>query len=303
MSKDLIFSIVTPTCNSEKYLAETIESVISQTGNFRIEYIVVDNCSVDSTLEIIRKYQNDLQSGMRPVNCNEVKLYLISVNDTNMYQAINKGLSQANGDIFAWINSDDIYLSGSFNGIEKIFRKYQEVEWVKGITSYINHDSTIYKIGKCNLYAQELITQGLYGPVLNFIQQDSVFWRRSLWEVVDGLDESFSLAGDFDLWRRFAKQTNLYSFNAYVSCFRKTRHQKSENIDEYWKEVNEYDDIVRSAKTLRKRLTGYKNSGVTSFLSSLFDPQPVHTYQLFTVSNHGQIELHSGSYKQLQNIL
>lgn len=303
MSKDLVFSIVTPTRNSEKYISEAIESVISQAGDFCIEYLIVDNCSNDATVDIIRRYQKELQSGVRPLNCNGVNLYFISEKDTGMYDAISKGFSQVKGDICAWINSDDIYLNGCFNGIDKIFKEYSDVRWVKGITSYINKDSTIFSIGKCNLYAQEWIVQGLYGPVLGFIQQDSVFWRRDLWNAVDGVNTKLNLAGDYDLWRRFAKLSPLYSFNAYLSCFRKVSNQKSENLDEYWKEIDDIDDIITSNQKIKKRALKYENKRKTYPRVGLIKSVYIHQYHLITVDSDGRLELQNGNYECLQKYL
>ena len=303
MNRDLVFSIVTPACNSEKYIAETIESVISQSGDFCIEYIVVDKCSSDRTGEIVKSYQQDLQSGIRPLHCKNVKIIYISENDSGMYDAINKGFSFASGDICAWINSDDIYLNGCFHGIDKIFKEYKNVRWVKGITSYINKDSTIYRTGKCNLYSKEWINQGLYGPVLGFIQQDSVFWRRDLWDAVDGINANLRLAGDYDLWRRFAEFSPLYSYNAYVSCFRKVSNQKSENMGEYWKEIDDIEYLKSSNRKLRKRVINYKSKRKNNLGSRSFKSVFKHRYHLISVDSDGKLELHDGEYEVLLKYL
>lgn len=303
MKESTLFSIVTPSYNSEKYIAETIESVISQSGDFSIEYIIVDNCSTDNTGEIVRSYQNELQAGVRPLNCKSVKIIFISESDEGMYDAIRKGFSVATGKISAWINSDDIYLNGSFNLIDKVLRKFPDVRWVKGITSYITSSSTIYSVGKCNLYSRELIKEGVYGPVLNFIQQDSVFWIGELWEEAGGIDPSFKLAGDYDLWRRFANFSPLYSVNAYVSCFRKVHKQKSEQLVNYWKEIENIEDIKSSNKKLCNRIKKFEKKRIHNPLSRLFRPVSQHIYHLIQLKSNGALELHDGEYEDLQNYL
>jgi len=184
----LKFSIITPSFNSQRFIKETIQSVVNQKGNFNIEYIIVDSCSTDNTRAIIEKYQRALESDTMPINCIGVTVELISESDFGMYDAIKKGFAHATGDLFAWINSDDIYLQGSFNIIQRTFEKYPQIMWLKGITSYINEESVMFASGKCNLYHQELIKRGLYGTVLYFIQQDSVFWRSDLWHRSGGLE-------------------------------------------------------------------------------------------------------------------
>ncbi len=233
------FSIVTPSYNSQRFIGETIESVIGQKGNFHIEYIIVDACSTDRTPEIVKAYQQSLLTGERPIFCGHVTIKFLSGKDAGMYEAINKGFAQATGDIYAWINSDDVYQPGAFDVICKTFSQFPQIRWLKGITSYFDESSTLFASGKCNIYNRQLIAKGLYGPVLHFIQQDSVFWSASLWHESGGADESLSLAGDYFLWIEFSKYTPLYSLNAHTSCFRSVAGQKSENIQAYFCEISD----------------------------------------------------------------
>lgn len=242
-------SIVTPSNNSEKFIAEAIESVISQKGDFEIEYFIIDNCSKDRTLDIIKRYEGLLEQGLYTIKCSKVNLKCFSERDKGMYDAINKGFSMATGDIFAWINADDFYLPGAFNIVAKVFQKYTEIKWLKGITSYINESSTIYKTGKCFLYNQQWIEEGVYGREAYFIQQDSVFWRSDLWKTVGKIDADLKLAGDYYLWKGFAKQTPLFTVKAYLSCFRKVEGQLSQNFEAY---IRECEKINGSLEDLKK---------------------------------------------------
>ena len=237
------FTIVTPSYNSERYIRETIESVIKQRGEFSIEYIVHDNQSTDRTCNIVREYQELLAAGKIAIHCHGVQLHLYSEQDSGMYDAIKNGFARATGDVYAWINSDDIYLPGAFDAVQQTLKKFPEISWLKGITSYINENSTIYAVGNCNLYRQDLIRSGMYGPVLHFIQQDSVFWRADLWQKSGGIDAKFTLAGDYFLWNSFAELAPLYSLKASVSCFRKVPNQKSADIKAYFREIEKYSPL------------------------------------------------------------
>lgn len=203
----------------------------------------MDGGSIDGTQEIVRDYQKILAENLYPLKCKSVDIYWFSEKDDGMYDAIKKGFARATGDIYAWINSDDIYLPGAFDVVNKTLGKYSEISWLKGITSYINENSTIYSVGECSLYRQDFIKAGLYGPVLHFIQQDSVFWRADLWQKSGGVNAKLSLAGDYFLWKSFSDLAPLYSLNAYVSCFRKTPNQKSADIKAYFREIEKYSPL------------------------------------------------------------
>lgn len=249
--KSMKFSIVTPTFNSSKYLHETIQSVLSQEGNFSIEYILIDNCSTDDTMNIIRYFEELISRGKFIKDRHEVTIKLHSEPDNSMYSAINKGFSVATGDIYAWINSDDIYLPNAFQTVYSVFKKYPFIKWMKGITSYINSDSKMIKEGKCFLYNTKYIQKGAYGREWTFIQQDSVFWKPSLWEKVGGVDDSLNLAGDYKLWIDFSNYADLVSVNHKLSCFRMHENQLSNNFERYKKEMSKISsmDILFNFKT------------------------------------------------------
>src|SRR5262245_64241146 len=96
---DVKISVITACRNSERTISETIESVLTQTHR-DVEYIVFDGASADSTFEIIQRYADRIQR-------------MISEPDRGVYDAMNKGLAVASGDVIAFLNSDDIYVHSS----------------------------------------------------------------------------------------------------------------------------------------------------------------------------------------------
>src|SRR6476660_7135206 len=103
----LKLTIITPSFNQGRFLEETIRSVLSQ-GYESLEYMVIDGGSTDESVSIIRRYEDRLA-------------YWVSEKDRGQVHAINKGLEKDTGDICAFLNSDDVYLPGTFNDVMKYF--------------------------------------------------------------------------------------------------------------------------------------------------------------------------------------
>lgn len=197
-------SIVTPNYNQAKYLEETILSVLNQ-GYPNLEYIIIDGGSTDGSVEIIKKYEDHLS-------------YWESMPDKGMYDAIQKGFTRSTGEIMAWINSDDMYQSKSFFTVAEIFDKFEQVNWLLGFPSVYDAQG---RIVECPHTMRQWSKYDVYIGQYRWIQQESVFWRRSLWEKSGSkIDISLKYAGDFELWNRFFRFDQLYVTTAILSGFR-----------------------------------------------------------------------------------
>lgn len=252
------FSIITPVYNGEKYIGETIESIFSQEGNFEIEYIIIDGDSTDKTIEIIKKYAE------------KHTIKWISEKDNGMYDAINKGFSMATGDIYAWINSDDVYLPNSFQTIIKTLEKYPKINWLKGVTLISDKDLNTIKTLPCYIFNQKWIQRGVYGRNTYFIHQDSVFWKKELWNKVSGINEKYKLAGDYDLWIKFAKFSTLWSINQSISRFRERSGQLSEDMEDYRNEQKEIQSEKKDIFTFKIKLFFWLKTKTPNSLEFLF---------------------------------
>src|SRR3989338_10633474 len=146
------FSIITPVYNGEKNIAETIESILSQEGDFEIEYIIQDGGSTDSTIKIVESYADRVNTGQYPIRCNKVSIRYSSEKDGGMYDAIEKGFARSSGDVMAYINADDKYLPQAFATVAAILIQYSEIDWVKGINTTSNESSRIIAQVSCFLY-------------------------------------------------------------------------------------------------------------------------------------------------------
>lgn len=222
-------SIITPCLNAEEFIAKTIESIISQAGNFEIEYIIMDGKSIDKTLDIVKSYKEKIDLNQYGIQCDGVKIHVYSEEDQGMYTALNKGFKKATGDILAYLNSDDIYLPGCLANILSIFQKYPEILWLKGISSTIDCHDQLIRSSEFQMYIQKWINEGKYGKEWYFITQESVFWRPLLWKMSGGFNEQLKFAGDYQLWIKFSEYSPLYLTNIYTSCFRKRKGQLSQD--------------------------------------------------------------------------
>lgn len=213
-------SIVTPSYNQAQFLEETMQSVLTQ-GYPRLEYVVIDGGSSDGSVETIRKYADRLT-------------YWVTEPDRGQYDAINKGFAHTTGEIMAWLNSDDKYTPRAFSVVADIFSTYPEVEWITSVhpVSWNERGQAVAVDFTGGFSRQSFFKggnfpgKGSYGR--RWIQQESTFWRRSLWERAGGgLDTSLQLAADFELWARFFRQADLYGVSALLGGFRAHGNQLS----------------------------------------------------------------------------
>lgn len=249
-----MISIVTPTYNSEKYLEECILSIKNQKYT-NYEHIIVDGGSTDRTLEIIKKYD-----GIYPMR-------RVSEKDNGMYDAISKGFKMAKGDIFCWLNSDDVYMPWATTVMEMVC-KSGKVHWCSGLPSYMTGDSVGYQIpGARKVFSRRCIEKGyMRAKMMGSIQQESCFWTRELWEKSGGLNSKYLMAGDYHLWREFAKYEPLYSVNSVIACFRIHEGQKSSDRSGYCDEcgtIKKTDKFLSKAGYFRllNHLTQQTNKG------------------------------------------
>lgn len=174
-------SIVTPSYNQGQFIEETIRSVLLQ-GYPNLEYIIMDGGSTDESVEIIRKYEPWLAKW-------------VSEKDRGQADAINKGFARATGEIFAWLNSDDVYEPRALQTGTKYLAWFSDCEMVYGTGWFI--DASGNKTRPCTWVGpfdrQLLVTK-------DFILQPASFWRRGVWERTGGLDLTYHWGLDWE-WK------------------------------------------------------------------------------------------------------
>jgi glycosyltransferase involved in cell wall biosynthesis len=196
-------SLVTPVFNSAHYLEAALRSVLSQQYP-NLEYIIIDGGSTDGCVEIIRKYEPQLH-------------FWTSEADRGMYDALNKGFARSTGEIMGWISATDLLHAGSLFVVGGVFGSFPDVEWITGRPTGFNADGMAVEILKLRQWSRMAFLAGAN----RYIQQESTFWRRSLWERAGGrVDDSRRSASDFELWVRFFRYAKLYPVDALIGGFR-----------------------------------------------------------------------------------
>jgi glycosyltransferase involved in cell wall biosynthesis len=178
-------SIITITYNSEPTLKDTIESVINQTYK-NIEYILIDGGSTDETLSIIKSYGNKIST-------------LISEKDNGLYDALNKGISLATGDVIGILHSDDFYTNNHV--IQHIVSSFSNspVDAVYADLYYVDKINTnqIHRKWKAGIYKEGMFFNGWMPPHPTF------FVKRSIYETCGNFNLNLTSSSDYELMLRF----------------------------------------------------------------------------------------------------
>lgn len=231
-------SIIIPTYNGGKYIEETLNSIFEQ--NYRnIEVIIQDGGSSDNSISIFKKYANKYKC-----------LVWESKKDNGQLDAITKGIRKSNGDIIGFINSDDVYLNGSFNKIATAYTKNPKCLWIAGqgiVTNSegkeIAHFVSIYKnlLLKLNKYHLLLM--------VNYLMQPSVFFTKQAYKKYGPFIGSGRYVLEYDMWLKLGRNQMPALINSPLSAFRLRNISFS---------VTQVRNILKEDATIAKNYTNSK---------------------------------------------
>ncbi len=203
-------TIVTPLYNGGKFLRETIESVINQNyANF--EYYIVDGASTDSSVDIIREYAHRVD-------------WWITEKDHGQSDAINKGFARATGELFCWVNSDDILFPGCLEAVAECYLIQNQPDIIHTNVAYIDAETRITRFIRVPRQSRFFFFRGVWHGAA-----PSIFFKTSLMQAVGGLDKNLHLSMDIDIWMKMMKAgARVAHIPEYLGGFR--QHETSKTV-------------------------------------------------------------------------
>ncbi|MBI2639340.1 MAG: glycosyltransferase [Candidatus Sungbacteria bacterium] len=213
--KPITISIVTPTYNQARFIGQTVESILSQEGDFYIDYIIVNDGSTDNTLEVIEKYDKLMKTGKYPIKCKEISYRYWTRPNGGQTSAINEGLKAAKGSVLAWMNSDDYYMPGVFEKVAKVFTDDAELDFLYGDSLKIFEDGRPPKAEPKPRPDETFESLRTRGNSFGFN-----FFSKKIIDKVGYLDESFRYCMDLELWHRIFQSGKVKYIPGTIGAFR-----------------------------------------------------------------------------------
>ena len=250
------FFIVTPILNAERLIDETVVSVLSQAGSFDLHYHVQDGGSTDATIDRLKIWSERLKNKGFPILCNEVNFTYATRPDSGLYQGLNHAFQRFDGtddEWMTWINAGDRLEMGALATVASVAERYTDILWLGGLLAQCTPFAGLTTIGAgASVRSRQTVAAGLHdGTHFGFIQQEGTFWRRALWRAVGShLNDELSLAGDFDLWRRFAAHAALLRVRGVLGVFRHHPNRLVSDPARYLAEVQTVLDSRHSSERL-----------------------------------------------------
>lgn len=187
-------SIITVVYNNERTIREAINSVLKQTYS-DIEYVIIDGNSIDKTVQLINEYSDQLG-------------YFISEKDMGIYDAMNKGIKAATGEVIGILNSDDLYRDTTVIGtVMNEFIQNPTLDIVYGDLVYVKNSNVdkVVRYWKSNSYYKNFFETGNVPP------HPSLFVKREVYEQVGYFDLNYKLAADYEFMLRMFKKFDFKS--------------------------------------------------------------------------------------------
>jgi hypothetical protein len=223
--------LVTPSFNQVTFLPDAIASVLGQAYP-HLRYHVQDGGSSDGSRTVLQRWGGQLSSWQ----CGP---------DGGQYDGLNRGFAalcqDPNVEVLGWLNADDLLLPGALHSIGEIFALFPEVAWISCLvrlscdhTGRIDGSTTLPGISAAAFAERRYLPSSDPLRSYGFLQQESTFWRRSLWEAAGAqLNTNCGMAGDYELWQRFFALAPCAGVAVPLALNRRQHRQQSQAIERY----------------------------------------------------------------------
>jgi GT2 family glycosyltransferase len=220
--------MVTPSYNHAQYLGATIDSIVGQAYP-NLYYHVQDGASIDGTVDLLKNRGNSISWKSEP--------------DKGQSNAINLGFAGVDCEIMAYLNSDDMLLPGTLAHVVDYFMSHPDVDIVYGHRIFVDREGL--EVGRAVLPRHD----GAALRYVDYIPQETMFWRRRVWDKIGPIDENFHFAMDWDfILRAQAAGFKFARLPRFLSCFR---------IHDAQKTAATYAVGVKEMGILRRRVLGF----------------------------------------------
>jgi len=221
-------AMVTPSYNHAQYLGATIDSIVGQAYP-NLYYHVQDGASIDGTVDLLKNRGNSISWKSEP--------------DKGQSNAINLGFAGVDCEIMAYLNSDDMLLPGTLAHVVDYFMSHPDVDIVYGHRIFVDREGL--EVGRAVLPRHD----GAALRYVDYIPQETMFWRRRVWDKIGPIDENFHFAMDWDfILRAQAAGFKFARLPRFLSCFR---------IHDAQKTAATYAVGVKEMGILRRRVLGF----------------------------------------------
>lgn len=248
------FSIVIATYNYGRFLADAIESVLSQSCQ-DFELIIVDGGSKDNTLDVIKKYEPRVA-------------WWVSEPDKGQSDAFNKGFKHSRGKFLTWLNADDIYFPGALQAVKEKITKHPEAKWATGnFVRFRDSDKRIIE-AQWGPHFLPRFLQTFDSPFTIF--GPTTFWSREVYQTVGELDLNCHYSMDTEYWLRIMKAGYIQvRVNHDIWAFRMHEDSKTAEFDNHKADERTFR-AKQQEKAYIRRKSEYKQSRIKHFIWIVF---------------------------------
>jgi glycosyltransferase involved in cell wall biosynthesis len=205
-------SIVTPSYQHGRFLEWTLRSVLRQ-GYPKLEYVVMDGGSTDETAGILKRYESQLT-------------HVESAPDRGQADAVARGFLHTQGEIMAYLNSDDVLAPGALEFAGRYFANNPQVDAIYSHRVFIDDANLVETYWILPEHRDWMMKRWDYIP------QETCFWRRHIYDEAGGIDPSFQFALDYDLFVRFMRLGRMERVNRFLGAFRRHAASKTATLVE-----------------------------------------------------------------------